>query len=109
MKRKVIKLLFKVKLEMFLNRITKYSCVEYSGLSDSVLYLSTSLCTVADRSMRQQKVTVYISSSNMIKQFPEYQYTFTSPPLEKFKQEEWNKTTTSLPIEIPNIRNLFQV
>ena len=60
MKEKAIKLLFKVQLEMFLNGITKYSCVEYRGVSDPglpVLYISTSLCTVADRSVRQQKVT----------------------------------------------------
>lgn len=64
MKGKAIKLLFKVQLEMFLNRITKYSCVEYRGLSDPglpILYISTTLCKVADRSTRQQKVTVYAS------------------------------------------------
>lgn len=111
-KGKAIKLLFRLQLETFLNRIAKYSWAEYrnSAIQDSQFFTTLHPFVQWHTDLwdsRKWQCTPPLSTT--MKSFPNYQYTFTSLPLEIFKQDEWNKTTTSFPIQIPRIRNLHEV
>lgn len=108
---KAIKLLFRLQLEMFLNGIAKYSCAEYrnAAIQDSQLFRTPHPFVQWQTHLWDSRKGLCTPPFSItIKPFAKYQYTSTSLPLEKFKQEEWNETT-SFPTYIPYIRNLYEV